>query len=340
MKTMKKQAIFPVLMLLVVTALALIGSSFAWFAMSNTASVTAVKAQIEQSSVGLMISQDGTTFTGSVTLGSSAQTYVLPKYFHQVSTEDAEHFFKATIQAKNDSGVVTSITTTADATVAPGTATGTTGNLYGVGSDASRTQVPSGSNTVTVGQTSYDSAASYMVFDLFFQSDSTAALYLNYGTEFNMYASNGSTAASDPKKAMRVAFVDMGNGTALEAKASTTYGTTTFWDPQAIEATTGNTRDYYGIKEAQSTAFAPYSTSSTTNLAGTVKYSGELFNSSTSFTDSSTMAGYTSIAALVAGKVTKVRVIIWLEGNDPDCTKEIAQLWAELALSFFAKASS
>ncbi len=340
MKTMKKQAIFPVLMLLVVTALALIGSSFAWFAMSNTASVTAVKAQIEQSSVGLMISQDGTTFTGSVTLGSSAQTYVVPRYFHQVSTANAKNFFKATIQEKDSNGVVTSITTTADETVKAGTAERTTGNLYGVGSDASKTQVPSGSNTVTVEQTSYDSAASYMVFDLFFQSDSAAALYLNYGTEFNMYASNGTTAASDPKKAMRVAFVDMGNGTSTEAIASTTYGTPIFWDPQATAAISSESTDYNGINTATNTAFAPYTTTNTTNLAANMKWKGQLFNSSESFTDASVMTGYTSIATLAAGKVTKLRVIIWLEGNDPDCTKEIAQLWAELALSFFAKASS
>ena len=56
MKSLKKQAIFPVLALLVVTALALIGSSFAWFAMTNVASVGQIDATVEEGSTGLMIS--------------------------------------------------------------------------------------------------------------------------------------------------------------------------------------------------------------------------------------------------------------------------------------------
>ena len=96
-KSLKKQAVFPVLMLLVVTALALIGSSFAWFSMASVASVAQVGGTVEDAGIGLMISQDATSFTSSVTLGASASTYVVPTKFKQVSTKDAQSFFDATI---------------------------------------------------------------------------------------------------------------------------------------------------------------------------------------------------------------------------------------------------
>ncbi len=342
-KSLKKQAVFPVLMLLVVTALALIGSSFAWFAMSNVAGVNKVSGQVEKGTAGLMISQDGTNFEERVTLGSSAKTFVVPQYYHQVSTVDGQNFFQAIITGKTAGGTVTSIKTQRDETVIPGAATADQHNLYG---KATYSKIVSGNPTVTVaevpsGATSVvktdvagqegtdvtiDSTASYMVFDLFFSVERNANLYLNFGSELAIKAADHTAAASNP--AMRVAFLDM-NGVDVD-----TVEGTIIWIPSATE----NNPTYYGvIAEEGTTAFTPYALVTNKTQQVTGKQNSQLFNTTTGFGVNSDMTGYTPIATLTSANVNKVRVVVWLEGNDEACTATVAQLWADLKLEFFAK---
>ena len=346
-KSLKKQAVFPVLMLLVVTALALIGSSFAWFAMSNVASVTTVSAQVEKGTAGLMISQDGENFQSEVTLDSNAKTFVLPKYFHQVSTVNAENFFQAIITGKQGDGTVTAILSQADNTVVAGTASGATHNLYGTATyeksiatdpfhESASVLFPSGSSVVEktdiygVGTGNVESTASYMVFDLFFSVEKAANLYLNYGTQLNITAADHTAAASNP--AMRVAFLDM------RAVDNDTVDGTVIWIPSASSADP----TYYGVKAVEGTTpFTPYASVNNITEQVTGKQSSQLFNATTSFGINSSMTGYTPIASLTAagttGVVNRVRVVVWLEGNDPACTATVAELWADLDLEFFAK---
>ena len=46
-----------------------------------------------------------------------------------------------------------------------------------------------------------------------------------------------------------------------------------------------------------------------------------------------------AVASLAAG-YNKVRVIIWLEGNDPDCVVDIAEATLSIDLKFYAHANS
>ena len=341
-KSLKKQAVFPVLMLLVVTALALIGSSFAWFAMSNVAGVNKVSGQVEKGTAGLMISQDGTNFEERVTLDSSAKTFVVPKYYHQVSTVNGQNFFQAIITGKTAGGTVTSIKTQADNTVVAGSGANAH-NLYGVASyeksiatdpfhETTTFEFPSGSSTIektdvySVGTANIDSTASYMVFDLFFSVERNANLYLNFGSALTIKAADHTAAASNP--AMRVAFLDM-NGVDVD-----TVEGTIIWIPSATE----NNPTYYGvIAEEGTTAFTPYELVTNKTQQVTGKQSSQLFNATTGFGVNSDMAAYTPIATLTSASVNKVRVVVWLEGNDPACTATVAQMWADLELEFFAK---
>jgi hypothetical protein len=329
-KSLKKQAVFPVLMLLVVTALALIGSSFAWFSMSNTARVEKIEGKIEDSSVGLMISQDAANFTASITMGTSAATYIVPTRFHQVSTINAKTFYEATITKKNADGSAALIYTTLDKSVS---------FTSGVGKGAVDRKAETPAYTVAPGVAS---DASYMVFDLFFSVENDSDLYLNYGTNFTLGTGN---------KAMRVAFIDKGyvatGGTAAQAIALDLDGTALIWDP-ADEAS------YYGIKGASSssTVFKPYASaadgvtdvsadSSTYAESVTTKISSQLFPSSegnklTDDTTAETLATFTSIAELEAG-VNKIRVVVWLEGNDPDCVSKISGQDIDFTLVFYAR---
>lgn len=312
MKKLQKQAIFPVLMLLVVTALALVGSSLAWFSMANSASVSAVNGQVESGGVGLMISQDATTFVSNVTLNSDAATYVVPGRFHQVSTINAVNFFEATITQKAADGTAQQIFTTADASVISAN-----GIVKGKANASDATGVTSGTTSI----------ASYMVFDLFFQADVAADLYLNYGTSFS--AANGAEAA------MKVAFLSMGNAANASAViALTGVSKTTIWSP-------ADETSYFGVKAASTSAnpFAPYAVNASYAESVTTLASASLFNGSQTFNEDSVMTGYTSLASLSAG-LNKLRVVVWLEGNDPDCVAGIASDTFSLSLAFFAKASA
>ena len=330
-KSLKKQAVFPVLMLLVVTALALIGSSFAWFSMANTASLTEVTGTTEKGSVGLMISKDASTFTSSVTLDSGAATFVNPAFFHQVSTVNGINFFEATITEKNPDGTAAKIKTSADASVQVGT------QCYGKYKNASNVltlMTVSGAQYViassgaaaetstTTGATA--NLASYMVFDLFFSVDAASDLYLDSGTSFT---------AGTAINAMRVAFLDYSSSAnnASAAIALSTVEGTVIWDPH------GDT-SYFGVKEASGeTEFTPYAAHSTVESVTTLA-SSSLFVDGTPWTDESTFTGYTSIATLAAG-VNKLRVVVWLEGNDADCTATLAaNKGIAFAMNFFAKA--
>ena len=344
-KSLKKQAVFPVLMLLVVTALALIGSSFAWFAMSNVAGVNTVSGQVEKGTAGLMISQDGTNFESRVTLDSNAKTFVVPKYYHQVSTIDGVNFFQAIITGKTGTGTVTAIKTEADTTVKAG-AGANSHNLYGIAhydryADSSYTAnveypFPSGSSSTTVNDASnstkngavslnLDSTASYMVFDLFFSVERNANLYLNYETALNITAADHSSSTSNP--AMRVAFLDMAGVEDDDVDG------TIIWIPSA----NSNNPTYYGVKAVATTAITPYAAVTDKTEQVTGKQSSQLFNTTTGFGVNSDMDDYTPIATLTSANVNRVRVVVWLEGNDPACTATVAQLWADLDLEFFAK---
>ena len=332
-KSLKKQAVFPVLMLLVVTALALIGSSFAWFSMANTASLTEVTGTTEKGSVGLMISKDASTFTSEVTLDSDAATFVNPAFFHQVSTIDAQTFYGATITQKNPNGTAAMIKTAADNSVAWGpqcygkyknsssilTNMTVSGAQYVLASSgAASTQGTSGAVA---------NEASYMVFDLFFSVDNAADLYLDNGTTFT---------AGTALNAMRVAFIDY-SGSATDASGAIAISSvedTLIWDPHGDAS-------YFGIKGASgATAFAPYATHATYAESVDTYASTSLFVNGTSWTDESTFTGYYPIATLAAG-VNKLRVVVWLEGNDPDCTATLAaNKGISFAMNFFAKANS
>ena len=314
MKSLKKQAIFPVLALLVVTALALIGSSFAWFAMTNVASVGQIDATVEEGSTGLMISQDAANYYGSITLGGSATTYIHPTYLHQVSTNGTVvtngglNFFQAAIVTKDGAGKAATIKSSADATIdynEAGTASQATGKT-----------------------------ASYYVFDLYFQVDSACSLYLNLGTEFKNAATL--TALS----AMRCAFINLGNVAVTGVPATDTAaatalhgtGSIVIWEPVVADPKV----DTYGVAAASGeTPFNAYESATTyAPTAVTTKSTAELV-----LTTDQVVASQTTIATLVAG-INKVRVIMWVEGNDPDCVVSIAKAVVNLTLKFYAKASA
>jgi len=337
-KSLKKQAVFPVLMLLVVTALALIGSSFAWFSMASTAKVQTITGTVEDAGLGLMISQDAENFTSTIQLGDTAKTFVNPATLHQVSSSNGKSFWDAEILAKDANGIATSIKTTANDTVA--SSGGRMFGKYNNGTEIVAMTISNAQYVTTAGVKSDKNTAgstpnlaSYMVFDLFFQAENAGKLYLDKGTEL--------VAGEDQNadKAIRVAFISYStaeNGTA--AVTETTEGITTIWEPNPTETepSSGVYVDTYGVTSAGT--FVPYTNDATYTAKQIVVLSDKLFNSTTAWnTDSNAPTADIQHIATLAKGVTKVRVVVWLEGNDPDCVSTVAQNTISLTLNFFAK---
>lgn len=152
----------------------------------------------------------------------------------------------------------------------------------------------------------------YLMFDLYLKVDAPKSLKLTSDSEVK----HGS-AEKDSELAARVSFIDLGS-VALEgssydsaaAKALAGDGVTSakIWEPNATEhiaSVGGNAKLNYQAIEA---------VASNNELSEVTLTSGNV----ETFTDLTT-----EIAALEAG-VNKLRVYIWLEGQDADCINEIA----------------
>lgn len=318
MKSLKKQAVFPVLMLLVVTALALIGSSFAWFSISNTASVSAFNATAQAAGTGVSLSLDGETYTGSVNLANYVQDggtgVVIPSSLKTVSTGSSTvntstgllSFYQAEITTQNASS--TYITSSADASI-----------------------------TSTSGILAANGVASYIAFDLYFKIDSSVTnpvnVYLNYGSKVT---NNASQSVVD---AIRVAFVDLGTDTSATPTAATVRAfnggqatgsdSVLIWQPGDADTT-------YGLTAASATEFLAYTDLSANSQTATVSTyaSSALVLAADQEVNETTPE--TAIATIAAG-YSKIRVFIWLEGNDEDCINAIASGAVNVTLNFYVE---
>lgn len=311
-KSLKKQAVFPVLMLLVVTALALIGSSFAWFAMSNVASVSTFNSTVEQGSTGLMISANGTDFVGTVTLGDGtgntqlSTSWINPGALHQVSTTDGVNFFEGTIVSKDQEGKVSTITSSADLSH------------------------PAANMIAAVSTVADGKTAHFIVFDLYFQIDvAHAHLYLNEGTEVTSL--DGKTS----EKAIRVAFLSCGNSSTTSGAIALGYTSAPanikIWKPVAEDPN----QVTYGLCGTNGTPFNAYSSVPSYAVSNN-ELTGNTIVPTTDLAEVEPASiTVTPIANLSEG-YNKVRVLVWLEGQDTDCVVNIARGALSVSLNFFA----
>jgi rhamnulokinase len=160
------------------------------------------------------------------------------------------------------------------------------------------------------------SEGNFIAFDLFVKSASPQKLKLNLGDSLSRVKGIivGSDASNEAgtEKAVRVAFLDLGNS-ATAAGASGLKGNekteAVIWEPNSatraagVEAESGKL-NYFGI-----------------NSAFTSKALNDLGDSATEITD--TFDETKDIVELETG-INKIRVYIWLEGQDVDCVNEIS----------------
>lgn len=292
------------LLLLLLLAILLISSSYAWFTANQTVTVSSLQVNV-QASNGLQISADGTTW--KAVLANSDLTGVTPTYSGNTNQIPAELAPVSTV------GKVTN---------------GAMEMFFGTvkTNDAGTYVLEASQETDTRGTTGH-----YIAFDLFLKVDATTPIYM---TSNSKVAKVGETDLG-LQNAARVAFVNEGT-TAASSSIDTIQGlkladgNALIWEPNYDTHTSNGVaaaRDTYGITTTQTggsqlsyngikaaiPADAGVTMIQTTNPSTT--YFGAVspaYKTINGFTESQ------SFITLQPG-VTKLRVYMWIEGQDVDC---------------------
>lgn len=290
---MKKRRILLALIMLIISGISLTTATYAWFTANRAVSVEEIDVRA-QASGGIQISADATNWSNEVTLDKLKATGLL----------NVSNFIP--------DGALRPVTT-----IGVNTKTGAfdfyLGELNDAGDKVKLTSIG-------------DSDGHYVAFDLYFYSATPQTIEFNAGTQVVAKNVSGSGEASDAglKSSVRVGFLVQGNDpTATPATAialnSGVVTNQTIWEPNAdvhtdfAENMLGATgvMTTYGGKVAASDYVVTDGTQNTTNF--------QAVNADLGLKTSTADAGYPSgtIFSFNAG-ITKVRVYVWLEGQDID----------------------
>ena len=323
----KKTSLKSAIVLLLLIALLLITSSYAWFTANQTVTVSTLQVNVKASN-GLQISADAQnwkTILEKADLTTAAGTY--KDLVNQLPEKDLEP--------------VSSI----------GNVTGGKMDMfYGVvEADAARAGEYYLSSTKQTDATGKE--GKYIAFDLFLKVDKDTTIYMTPNSKVTF----GDKGNKGLQNAARVAFVTEGSATVDKTpdymrKLALANGTAKIWEPNydvhtaagvaaardtygVTTTTTGGSQlPYYGIKAEIPVKTIPMKQLTTENPSDT--YFGQ------AKVDYKTIAESTStieFAQLTAG-VTKIRVYMWVEGQDVDCENSASGTDIKFDLQFTATA--
>jgi len=307
------------ILILLLIAILLIASTYAWFTANQTVTVSSLDVHVEAQN-GLQISTDATTWKSIIdkaditTNAYSGHTNVVPENMEPVSTigeiDSTTGFMKmyyGTVEPNKEQG--------------------------------GRYELTAEQVTEKIIASGAEDTNKFIAFDMFLKVDAPTNLKMTTGS--NVVAKEN-TPDSGLKNASRVAFCIEGNqptGTAINTitglKGATSLGsatpTTYFWEPNSdvhTAAAIANARDsygitttatgaaqieYYGIKKDITTGIPLVNTSNAKDSIDADNFTlvEPDYVTKEVMTD-------TNIFSLQAG-ITKVRVYMWVEGQDVDC---------------------
>ena len=312
----RRKRLFLLLLLLLVTGIMLGTATFAWFTANKTVSVNDIQVNVAAQN-GIQISVDGTSWKSIVqTSDLLGATTTYSAAVNQIPSSANSLAPVSTIGAIDSTGKMEMYLGTVEAD-------STTGNYM----------ITAVRSTETAGATT----GAFIAFDIFLKVDANTPIYFTPNTR--VVASDANDTGI--KNATRMGFVILGNTTsgdtlaniqALNAGTSavkyiyepnydvhTAAAVNHAYDVYGITTTTtgGSLLPYSGVKAAiPASASIPEKVSgSTTHAASYSTYFGAVT------VDYYTAAGFStnfSGFTLSAG-ITKVRVYMWIEGQDVDC---------------------
>ncbi len=307
-KRKKSKKIFIAILMILFTGVILTASTYAWFTANKTVTVSQIDVNVTTSE-GLQISTDATNWKTVI------------------SNDD--------ITGATWGGVTNQLpskTSSIKPTSTIGEVDGTTGFMKmfvgNVTSNAGGNYILTATQST---ETNSTTNGDFVVFDLFFQTNVASSIYLTSNS--NVIAKNTSTGIEN---AARIAFVEQGNvpaGTAAAtAQALKNDGSTApiIWEPNFDTHTAAAVKhafDVYQVTTQQAGGSKlPYvgvkaAISDTANISLNSKeatYFGEITPNIYSTTAGIPAAAYEKAFDLKAG-ITKVRIYMWVEGQDVDC---------------------
>lgn len=294
------------ILLLLLLAVLLISSTYAWFTANQTVTVSPIKVNV-QATNGLQISTDGTNWKSVISNADLTANI-------------------ATTYASNTNQVPSEL---APVSTNGGVTDGKLDMYYGtVSTNAGGDYIlTSTKQTDTAGTTGY-----YIAFDLFLRVDADTPIFITPTSQVKHLEDATDVGLQN---AARVAFINEGttaSGSGLATIQGLNSGTTsTIWEPNYdthTAAGAANAGDTYGIADVQTTgaeALEYYGIKAAFTSAEDVKVQQLTAPSSTYFEKVTptikTVNGFSDnqpFATLSKG-ITKIRVYMWIEGQDADC---------------------
>lgn len=304
---MGTKKILSAFVMLLITMVALTTASYAWFSVNSAVQLAGLDVNVAAAE-GIQVSTDASTWKASLTTtdianGYSGHTNQLPTLLAPVSTVGSQ-------------------------------AEGTFAMFGGTLVEGTTTTLNASSRTDTAG-----AAGDYIAFDLFIKATSSTPIYLDAVSDI-AYETTGAGSSVGLEFSSRVAFFNQGTDATstpatARALATGTSASQVIWEPHALEHTAvalGNGASvlvktaYYGLK-ATGTGLT------TTDFAGDSTHYGAV----TTITPDTDTVPFEQIAGNViftAGAgITKIRIYIWIEGQDVDCENNASLGFAQDNLS-------
>lgn len=331
--------LFLLLLILVMTGIMLTTTTYAWFTSNKTVSVSDVQVNVASKN-GIQISADGTNWKSIVQLtdltGAKA-TY--PGAVNQIpdTTQTIEPVSSALNVDANgqmemfygaiENSKLKDSCSTGDGAYTDRATCEAQGGTWTVGTEGQYIL------TATKETDAHGTTGKYVAFDLFFRVDSQTQVYLT--AEGSGVVATGKDTGI--KNASRIAFVELGNtasGTTLSTIQGLNAGagsTVYLWEPNSdIHTASGvsNAKDVYGL-DIGTTNQAPLAYS---GIKADIAEASNILLGKATETDYSDMfkaidptyktvngwTGTQEIFTLQAG-ITKMRIYMWVEGQDVDC---------------------
>ena len=318
-KTIKKRAFVSAIAMLIVSAIVLTSSTFAWFSMSKEAEVQSMDLTVS-SPEGIQISANASAWTASLTVD---------QIFNETLDEEGKPADGASRYAAyygNNNLYPADLIPVSSAFAGADSATGYANFYKTTLDDNAKATITS----VTQSKDSQD-AAGLIAFDLFFKVAKAQKVYFDTST----FTDNSN---SKILSALRVAFSPLGN-VANVTDAATATALNTFVSGQTVsyevdsvnrsdDATAlGISAGYLETKYMQS-----LTGNGTTAVNGVVNAGTDIKGTAVKDTDDASA----KVFNLKAG-ITKVRVYIWVEGQDVDCLNSVAGAALTANLKFTIK---
>jgi predicted ribosomally synthesized peptide with SipW-like signal peptide len=327
MSKKRKTNLKSTILLLLLAAILLIASTYAWFTSNKTVTISTIDVNVAAVN-GLQISTDASNWKSIITkaeiiAGYSNSTNQVPSVLEPCST--SKQYDSSTGFMKMYHGTVTDNETT---------------GAYQLATTL-QTETQESGETAT---------GKFVAFDMFLKVDQETTIYLTTASAVTG-ASNDDTSRG-LQNAARVAFVKEGNkatGTSVSElqglKAlDETSADIIIWEPNNNAHTASaisNAYDTYGNTITSTDVVSPYyGVNSAFEGVALSNTDSTYFTSITSdISTGTTMDGYQEFTTLAAG-VTKYRVYMWIEGQDVDCENNASGSNLNFDLQFSVNSSA